>query len=344
MGWTYPAYEGLKATGDPSAYRVALWEMIYALKQRNTAIGGLGTTTFKRADGSNVSSDSITFADLEDIKQPGATSHFKYNLGALHGWIRGSADRFTVASGRSASLTIPDLESGAGLWAAAPQAGDKWQDYTFWQGCQNALDMMIYGYQRNPSAAGTQDYKNANYPGTDPDLTWQACNADTEDSTGGTDFFATPFDFIYNKYNLRWTFKQSLPSSARQKRAITATTTPTSLGDLSEVWLDFGPDAPGGFYYYAYTGDPLEIQFDSATETTLFNATGTTDEDFTYQLLNADFPLGTANEFALEITNTPPSLAPFTGSMSPGYGESWAAFAAAVTYYIDLASALDDQS
>lgn len=344
MGWTYPAYEGLKATGDPSAYRVALWEMIYALKQRNTAIGGLGTTTFKRADGSNVSSDSITFADLEDIKQPGAISNFKTNLQRLHNWIRSSADRFTVASGRSASLTISDLETNAGLWPFAPQAGDKWQDYTFWQGCQDALDMMIYGYQINPSPTGTQDFKYATYPGTDPDLTWQACSAVGETSTGGTDFFVPPFDFISNKYNLRWTFKVGLPSNARQKRAITSTTTPTSYGALSEAWLDFGPDDPGGFYYYAYTGDPLEIQFDSATETTLFNAAGTTDEDFTYQLLNADFPLGTANEFALEITNAVPSLAPFTGSMSPMYGESWAMFAAAITYYIDLASALDDQS
>lgn len=347
MGWSYPSLEGIQATGDPSTYRTVMFEIIRGINERNAAMGGIFSSTgYKKPDGTM--SQTITMDDIDGLFMPGASSKLKYNMQTIHSQIGSIASRFTVASGRSATYTATTIRDAVGLPFVPPAAGDKWTDYRWWQGWQDALDLLIYGFQKSPGATAS-GLRSIGEQRSDRDLSWQHAVFTVGEVTGGQTWWPTVSTDTKNTgFNVLWIMEQPFNYQTKLQRVSECSVTPTVSGVLSEVWMDDGPNNPAMFSYIGYGGDPLVVDYASATDT--YTITGTDigsgtlfEEDFTRQLVNADFPLDGPGEFTLELTNTPPTLSPITGAAGDT-GAGWAAFFGDVTYYVDLASILTDQA
>lgn len=340
MGWTYPSYQDIQATGDPSVYRTAMFEIIRGINERNDALGSGSGSLFKKADGTL--SQYITMADLDGMFLPGAFSYLKYNMQMIHFAIRSMASEYTTTSGRSASYDATSICAAVGLPSVPPSGGDKWTDYRWWQGWQDALGLLIYGWSRNPDATET-GLRKIGSQSSNRNTSWQNATGSSE-FAGGQMWWPSIVGSENRGFNVIWIMEVPFQFKTSLQRVAECSVTGLPDGVLSEVWIDNGPDVEAEFSYHGYVDDPLEIDFASATDSFTFTSTiSSGDEAYSRQLVNSDFPLGATADFTMTLNNTPPVLSPITSGIA-ATGAGWAAFFGQITYYIDLASVLTDQA
>lgn len=159
MAWSIVTYAGTRATGQPSAYRTAMFELCRAINERETAMGapitGLGLTTFYKADGTQTS--NISMAQLEYLPCSGANSLAARNLEKIRTWITVTAPNyFTQGTGETPLVTESWLSTQVGY--DLTQACPKVNDAAHWQALQDALDLLVYFY-------GTWNFTDSSFTG-----------------------------------------------------------------------------------------------------------------------------------------------------------------------------------
>lgn len=345
MGWTHPTYEDLPALGQPSVYAVAMFELIRGIRERYEALGQTPPAIWYKADGDTT--NNPTMDDLAGMQINGTASWFWWNMIRIHQYIGNLADEFTITAGRGTTYTASTLRDAVGLPTIAPTALDKWSDPRWWQGWQDALDLLIYGWQTNPGYT-VSGVRRVGAQKSTFDLAWQDpfVFSTTESAVGQYSWFGTIGLPKNTGLNCAWVIDRPFNYRAIIQRVGDYTLTPTIAGSLTEVWLDNGPLDEAKMTYWGYVDDPLEVKCTTAggdfTMTGAGVGSGYT-EDFLTELDAGDFPLGATAPITLEILNTPPLLSPFNGG-APGTNAGWAAFFGNVTYYVDISGELTDQA
>lgn len=138
MAWSIPTYAGVRATGQPSNYRIAMFELCRAINEREAAIG-IPLSTFAIASGSPVSNP--TMAQLENLR---AFTSGKANLNTIRTKIISMLGYFTVSNEYSSVWTTGSMSTAIGYdLTIAPV---KVNQAAYWQAMQDALDRMTYIY------------------------------------------------------------------------------------------------------------------------------------------------------------------------------------------------------
>lgn len=145
MAWTISTYAGTRATGSPSNYRTAMFELCRAVKERSAAISGttVSTVNFLKADGTITNAPSM--ADLYLMRCTGANSYAETNLVAVRNFITNTltAGRWMTSDGGPTAYTVASMESAIGASLDVPT---KVNEARAWQAYQDALDRMVYAY------------------------------------------------------------------------------------------------------------------------------------------------------------------------------------------------------
>lgn len=138
MAWTIPTYAGTRATGSPSNYRIAMYELCRAITERHSLIG-LGTTTFYKADGTTASAP--TMADLLYMPCSGPNCLAYQNMSLITSYINSMCVYFTTTSGGDTLYSTTSLATAVGTSLVNPT---KPNDASWWQARQDALDLLTF--------------------------------------------------------------------------------------------------------------------------------------------------------------------------------------------------------
>lgn len=205
MAWSIPTYAAHYMGGEPSAARVALFELCRAVNERQGAVG-ITKTQFYKANGTQGS--DVASADFAKIKASGTNSLALRNMKRIRDAVVAMADsgKFTQASGRSSIMTKAALETIIGADVDADPIRP--QEARFWQAMQDALDALIYAKVETLYATGdsTQTLSEFIAHDTTRALTWDEMltYGDITDpapySTAGVGFFSS---YSGPNYNVR---------------------------------------------------------------------------------------------------------------------------------------------
>lgn len=147
MGWTISTYAGTRATGSPSNYRTAMFELCRAVKERSAAINGTGTSSvnFVKTDGTSTTSPTMADLYLLPCSGPPANNYAKANLGIIRNFITGTlaGGKWMTSDGGPTAYSVASMESAIGASLDVPT---KVNEARAWQAYQDALDRMIYVY------------------------------------------------------------------------------------------------------------------------------------------------------------------------------------------------------
>jgi hypothetical protein len=155
MAWTIPTYAGTRATGSPSNYRIAMFELCRAISERYLLIG-LGALTFYKADGTTTAAP--TMADLLNMPCSGANCLAYQNMNLITSYINSMAPYFTTTSGGDTLYSALSLAAAVGTSFVNPT---KANDASWWQARQDALDLLtftkgIVEYDSGPTNTSSQ--------------------------------------------------------------------------------------------------------------------------------------------------------------------------------------------
>jgi hypothetical protein len=141
MPWTISTYADLIAAGSPSNWRVALFELMRGVNERQAAIG-ITKTQFYKTDGTQAA--DLSMADILNIRASGVESNAEKNLKRVRGAIISmlNAGYFTEVSGSAVAWTKANMEIEIGADLDADPLRP--QEARYWQAMQDALDRMIY--------------------------------------------------------------------------------------------------------------------------------------------------------------------------------------------------------
>lgn len=167
MGWTIDTFDGIAAHGRPSNLRVAMFEMIRAIDERQVALGSY-TPYFWWVSQAPHQKQNPTFDDLEFLKSTGnkvggstANANKAYrNMVLIKDRIllMITAGRFVTTSGGSTKYTQASIESAIGTTLEDPISVT---ESRWWQSIHDALDVMIHAYSELVSANFTSSSGSA---------------------------------------------------------------------------------------------------------------------------------------------------------------------------------------
>lgn len=142
MAWTVSTYLHTNAMDDDTSpkWRVALFELMRAVNEREEAIGAYTLTSFYKGDGTQAS--NLALVDLDGLVLTGQPT--ETNLERIRVFVTGSLGRFTTTVDGTTVWTKSSMETaiGSDLDASATRP----LEARFWQAMQDALDRMIYAY------------------------------------------------------------------------------------------------------------------------------------------------------------------------------------------------------
>lgn len=152
MGWSIPTYDGIEAHGRPSNLRLAMFELIRGIGERNIALGGTNSFTWWVAAYPDLKQNP-TFDELEFLKCTGnktggttANANKAYrNMVLIKERILQmiTTGRFVTASGGSTKYTQASMEAAIGTTLDDPESVT---EARWWQAMQDALDLMIHAW------------------------------------------------------------------------------------------------------------------------------------------------------------------------------------------------------
>lgn len=137
--------------GEPSNARLALFELMRAVNERQAAVGS-SKTAFRKADGTTGA--DLTMSDIAGISAVGGftgTNYAYQNLLAVQLWITQNARRFTTTDSSETIWGVSGLSTAVGYdLNTFPK---RIASAAHWQAIQDALDLLVYpwGYLVDPS-------------------------------------------------------------------------------------------------------------------------------------------------------------------------------------------------
>lgn len=141
MAWSISTYAGLRATGQPSNYRIAMFELCRAINEREEALGvSGGATNFYKADGTQ--GKFVSMAELEYLPCTGVNSLAELNMSRIQTAITAALGAYTEGSGDTAVWTNASMSADVGWNLSTPPV--RVNQAAWWQAMQDALDRMIY--------------------------------------------------------------------------------------------------------------------------------------------------------------------------------------------------------
>jgi hypothetical protein len=179
MPWTVNTFSGVNTGGQPSNWRIAMFELCRAVNEREVACGG-AVTQFRITAGSTVFAPTMEQLELLRFNQA------KENLIAIQAAIINMLDGFGLFNNIffyeddtfSTKWTVSSMEADIGTDLASNPVSP--QDARFWQAMKDALDRMIYINRVHLYSSRWVLLRNA--------TTWE----DTIDDTP----VGTPFEFV----------------------------------------------------------------------------------------------------------------------------------------------------
>lgn len=163
MAWTISTYAGTRATGQPSNWRTAMFELCRAVNEREAAIAETKTTWYK-ADGTTTA--DITMADLANIQFTGANNYAIQNLQDIQSAIVSliGTGLFTTARGGDTVYNLAAVE--AAIDTDLQTDPIRANEARFWQAQQDALDLLIYYKLTIPEGGGPCSTTHSNLAST----------------------------------------------------------------------------------------------------------------------------------------------------------------------------------
>ncbi len=142
MAWTVNTFTGTRMTGNPSNYRTCMFELIRAVRERETIIADVSPSTFYKTNGTT--SSTIAMSDLLNMKMFGVGNRYCDNLERIQDGIVGliASGRFVTTAGGTTAYTLAAMESAIGT--SLELAPESLTDARFWQAQKDALDRLIY--------------------------------------------------------------------------------------------------------------------------------------------------------------------------------------------------------
>lgn len=146
--------------GSPSNARIALFELMRGVNERQAAIG-ITKTQFYKTDGTQAA--DLSMADILNIRASGVESNVEKNLKLVQSAIKAliATGYFVTASGGDTAYTESAIEAAIGTNLDTTPL--RMQEARFWQAQKDALDLLIYcrrGYGFTYSSA-TVDQRGA---------------------------------------------------------------------------------------------------------------------------------------------------------------------------------------
>lgn len=156
MAWTIPTYAGTRATGSPSNYRIAMYELCRAITERHSLIG-LSAPTFYKADGTTTSAP--TMAHLLYMPCSGPSCLAYQNMSLIATYIRSMCGLYTTTLGGDTLYTQISLQTAIGR--SFDVVPTKPNEALWWQAMQDALDLLtftkgIVEYDTGPTHTSSQ--------------------------------------------------------------------------------------------------------------------------------------------------------------------------------------------
>lgn len=315
MPWTVPTYAGTYMGGAPSNARIALFELMRGVNERQGAMA-ITKTKFYKTDGTQAS--DLSMSDIQGIRATGVESNVEKNLKRVRDAIISMLDAgyFTEASGSAVAWTKSsmEIEIGADLDAGPIRP----QEARFWQAMQDALDRMIYSCREvDPDDTIGYDFSP----------TWSK-NA----YVALQDAWDARADY-YNGSHLSTTCYWQIGTVATSfiSRIITGRTfdfsVPNYLGDIT-----------GCAYKLSHKNDAsIPINYSvGGFDGSLSASEGGTLNTWKESAL-ADLVANTSNAVTIEITTPEPTTVPFSGEGATAISLVKA------RVYIDIAPVLSDQ-
>jgi hypothetical protein len=185
MAWTHETFAGLRGTGQPSAWRVAMFELCRAVNERQAA-HGFTKTLWVAADETETA--DISMDELYLLRITGITNRFELNCTRIMAAIKTMTPFFSESSGISNAWTVSSLQTAVGLGTFIDTPA-RAQQALFFQQCKDALDLLIYGRRSLGLNLGAFDFTTRDfYTGgnsTSAQTAWEQVLADTPDTFGG---------------------------------------------------------------------------------------------------------------------------------------------------------------
>lgn len=327
MGWSIPTYAGTRATGQPSNYRIAMFELCRAVKERSVATANSASSLllFKKADGTFT--DSPTMEDLYLLPCVGANCAAEYNLSVIQAYIVATvnAGKWMTTVDGTTPWTVESLEAEIGASLDRPT---RVNEARAWQAYQDAFDRMRYA-----KTTLVPTITDASYDGYSSDIATYITAQDswdhrTDNVDGGSFYSSSPQISV-------WWSCITFGSLSGVRRAInglgfgTTQTSPVStlLGTLTNAEYSYTSnfkDTTVSSFSFKFGSDTIET---TGSETATAPATPT---------------MGTPIKANFSITTPEPSTVPFN---IPPASSGWvAAKFNSLTVYHDISSAITNKA
>lgn len=312
MTWTVPIYAGTQATGDPSNWRIAMFELCRAVNERQ-ALRFQTKTQWRMASGSTTA--NISMAQLDGLNMPQVEENLIAIQDAIVSMVDDGIKYFTEESGVADYWTSSALETAIGTdLSSAPTRPN---EARFWQAQQDALDLIIHGtYNATGSTYSGTAYAGA---GTDLQDAW-----DNKYTTSGA---YTANGQVY------WSAPTALGSGILESNTVVL------ANAVSHASIITGGTLTGNDYILntLNEGDiDMDVSVGSASHTVEVG-----DNESNIYIPASSNDLNTSYTQTLTIDNTP-STVPFSAPI--GAGKRALTTLTGARLYIDLTDHLTDQA
>lgn len=319
MTWSVPTYHHTNAMDDDAdpAWRVALFELMRAVNERQLALGATAFTQFYKGDGTQGYDLALT-----DLAGLGLTSlNTRTNLTRIRDWIIANLGRFTTTNGGTAVWTKATMETDIGTDLDASPVIPL--DSRYWQAMQDALDRMVYAYSElTPYGTAYNGY--GSNPGVSASTAQDAWDDRTNYASGPPQFNYGPAGWIIGSGS-RATIFESIDINFRFGVSTSAATLlGTGIDSFYEYTADFDHVTIGS----------IDFDIDGDTITISGGGSGTAPATFTS---------GVELSRVLSVDTAEPSTVPFSGMSAPSPGRI-RLYITRLKIYHDLASILTDQA
>lgn len=308
--------------GSPSNARVALFELMRAVNEREAAVG-MTETEFFKADGTEAA--NLVVGDLENIRVTGEDSFAFQNLSRIRVAIIAliATGLFVEQDTWSDVWTKASMETEIGIdLDSDPQRP---QDAQFWQGIKDAIDRLCYiKVTKTMVPYSGLDIATRGYATVGGSGRWASAwdHREDEDFSGNNAVPQSGFYVVQPFSGDAYGLVRSGVVGARYETA-------SYVGVISESY----------YHYQASFGSYIGPDFDALIGTETFIVTT---NDVGYRL-TSDISIGVDTYIDAELVTTPPGTLPFESGGSPSGGSVSVAILD-IVIFIDLASVLTDQA
>lgn len=273
MGWTVPTYFNTYMGGDPSNARLALFELMRAVNERETYLR-LPNTEFVRSDeteGANLALEEIAWIPAATKDNSPGQQNLKRIRDAILDMVPtvdGGGNGFILPDAHGTGITRAWLESEIGFDLSEEIVHP--QSAAYWQAIQDAMDLLTHirlsrGDIRGGGSATRETYYATN---ANAQAAWDAMLADTPSVASWPSFYPTaPLEVYKTHY-----FGYAITANRAYTNLVMTTPTSGAYDDVASVYVD-----AGAVYVSGGPGsgiDEIDVRLDGTTYTVEWGTSG----------------------------------------------------------------------